>query len=170
VARFGGPFHKEDTDMRLTSFTDYSLRVLIHLAAAGGQGRATIAQVAAAFDISENHLVKVVHFLGKQGLLKNVRGRGGGFELARAPEDIVVGQVVRQTEGAAMLAQCFGDAPGDCCIADCCRLRGVLAEAAAAFNAVLDRYTLADLVANREQLARVLFIDRRAEPSAASCA
>jgi Rrf2 family nitric oxide-sensitive transcriptional repressor len=145
--------------MKLTTFTDYSLRVLIYLAAQNGQ-RSTIAQIAAAFDISENHLVKVVHFLGKQGWLANVRGKGGGLELALEPERIGLGQVVRQTEGAAVVAQCFGDTPGDCCISDCCRLRGVLAEAVTAFYAVLDRYTLADLVRNRQQLARVLFIDR----------
>lgn len=147
--------------MRLTAFTDYSLRVLIYLATRPGQ-RATIAQIAAAFAISEHHLVKVVHFLGKQGWLSNVRGKGGGLELGALPETIVIGHVVRQTEGAAVVAECFDVSGGDCSIAPSCRLRGVLGEAVAAFYDVLDRYTLADLVRNREQLARVLFFDRAA--------
>lgn len=145
--------------MRLTTFTDYSLRVLIYLATRPAQ-RATIAQVAADFDISEHHLVKVVHFLGQQGWLKNVRGKGGGLELALRPQDIGVGQVVRETEGQALVADCFGEGGGDCCIAPACRLRGVLHEALAAFEAVLDRYTLADLVSNRQELAPMLFGER----------
>jgi Rrf2 family nitric oxide-sensitive transcriptional repressor len=152
--------------MKLTAFTDYSLRVLIYLAAQPGE-RATIAQIATAFDVSENHLVKVVHFLGKQGWLANVRGKGGGLELGEAPEKIVVGRVVRETEGKAAVAECFGESGGDCQIAPNCRLRGVLGEAVTAFYAVLDRYTLADLVNNRQQLARMLFIDRPAPAKAA---
>lgn len=151
--------------MKLTSFTDYSLRVLIYLAAQPGQ-RATIAQIATAFDVSENHLVKVVHFLGRQGWLANVRGKGGGLELGAAPEKIVVGRVVRETEGTPVIAECFGESGGDCQIAPNCRLRGVLCEAVTAFYAVLDRYTLADLVNNRQQLARMLFIDRPAPAKA----
>lgn len=146
--------------MKLTTFTDYSLRVLIYLAVQPGQ-RATIAQIAAAFDVSENHLVKVVHFLGKQGYLNNVRGKGGGMELARPAQDIVVGEVVRSSEGADQVAQCFGQHGDDCVIAPQCRLRGVLKQAVAAFHRVLDGYTLADLVANREQLATVLFVPQR---------
>jgi Rrf2 family nitric oxide-sensitive transcriptional repressor len=147
--------------MKLTAFTDYSLRVLIYLAAQPGQ-RATIAQIAASFAISENHLVKVVHFLGKQGWLANVRGKGGGMQLALPPERIGLGQVVRQTEGQAVVAECFGESGGHCVIGACCRLRGVLEEAVTAFEGVLDRYTLADLVTNRKELARVLFIERPA--------
>lgn len=147
--------------MKLTAFTDYSLRVLLYLGAARGQ-RATIAQVAQAYGVSENHLMKVVHFLGKQGWLKNIRGKGGGLELALPPSRIPVGTVVRQTEGEAVVAECFGDHGGDCCLAPECLLRGVLGEAVGAFYAVLDRYTLADVVKNDEQLARVLFIPRRA--------
>ena len=151
--------------MKLTAFTDYSLRVLIYLATQPGQ-RATIAQVAAAYDVSENHLVKVVHFLGKQGWLKNVRGKGGGLELALPPERIGLGQVVRQTEGQAV-AECFGEGGGNCCIAPSCRLRGVLREAVTAFYAVLDRYSLADLVTNGQELAKVLFVPPIAHARAA---
>src|SRR5262245_13503920 len=94
--------------MRLTSFTDYSLRVLIYLAAQP-QRRATIAEIARAFDISENHLTKVVHFLGKHGWLANVRGKGGGLGLARPPQQVCVGMVIRQTEGGDLPAECFDD-------------------------------------------------------------
>lgn len=146
--------------MRLTAFTDYSLRVLIYLAAQPGR-RATIAEVSTAFEVKENHLSKVVHFLGKAGLLANVRGKGGGLELALPPERIVVGEVVRQTEGASVPAECFAENGTPCRIARSCHLRGVLQEAVDAFYAVLDRYTLADLVHNRQALAKLLFIERR---------
>lgn len=149
--------------MKLTSFTDYSLRVLIYLASQPGQ-RATIAGIAAAFAVSENHLVKVVHFLGKTGWLANVRGKGGGLALGELPERIGIGEVVRQTEGHSVVAECFGE-DGQCCIAPVCHLRGVLGEAVDAFYAVLDRYTLADLVRNRKQLASILFVDRPARPA-----
>jgi Rrf2 family nitric oxide-sensitive transcriptional repressor len=147
--------------MKLTTFTDFSLRVLIYLAAQPGR-RATIAEIARVFDVSENHLVKVVHFLGKAGWLNNVRGKGGGLELAGRPESIHIGNVVRETEGHAVLADCFGQAQTQCRIAPACRLRGVLNEALTAFYAVLDRYTLADLVANRVQLQKLLLDDERA--------
>jgi Rrf2 family transcriptional regulator, nitric oxide-sensitive transcriptional repressor len=146
--------------MKLTTFTDYSLRVLIYLAAQPKQ-RATIATIAASFEISENHLTKVVHFLGKSGWLANVRGKGGGLELAMPPEMIWIGEVVRQTEGDAVPAECFGE-DGHCSIAGICRLSGVLADAVRAFYGALDQYTLADLVHNRQALARVMFVDAAA--------
>jgi Rrf2 family nitric oxide-sensitive transcriptional repressor len=149
--------------MKLTAFTDYSLRVLIYLAAQPKR-RATIAAIASSFEVSENHLTKVVHFLGKAGWLANVRGKGGGLELAMPPELIVIGQVVRETEGGAVPAECFATGGGQCCIASICRLSGVLDEAVKAFYAALDRYTLADLVENRQALARVMFAG---EPMAA---
>jgi len=140
--------------MKLTRFTDYSLRVLIYLAAQPGR-RATIAEIAGCFDISEHHLTKVVHFLGQQGSLANARGKGGGLALADAPEAIVVGDVVRRTEGAAMPAECF-EPGGRCRIAPICRLRHVLGDAVNAFYAVLDDCTLADLAHNQRALAKVL--------------
>ena len=141
--------------VKLTSFTDYSLRVLIYVAAQP-EHRATIAEIAAAYDIKENHLTKVVHFLGKEGWLATVRGKGGGLGLARAPESIGIGAVVRRTEGADMPAECFDRESNTCRIVRACRLRGILREATEAFHAVLDRYTLADLVRNRLVLAALL--------------
>ncbi len=143
--------------MKLTAFTDYSLRVLIYLAARPDR-RATINEIATAFDVSEHHLTKVVHFLGKHGWLATVRGKGGGVGLALAPEAIGVGDVVRATEGKALPAECFGEAGGHCAIAGICHLQGVLREAVDAFYGVLDGCTLADLALNREQLTQVLFV------------
>ena len=136
--------------MRLTTFTDYSLRVLIHLATAP-EGRATIAQIAEAFGISEHHLVKVVHLLGREGILVNTRGRGGGLRLAAAPGTITVGRVVRATEGEDLPAECFDHEHDRCAISGMCRLAGVLGEAMGAFHRVLDGYTLQDLVQSRER-------------------
>ena len=141
--------------MKLTSFTDYSLRVLIYLAAEPDR-RATVAEIAAAFDIKQNHLTKVVHFLAQQGWLATVRGKGGGLQLACAPEAIGVGAVVRQTEGADLPAECFDREHNPCRITRACRLQRVLRDALQAFHAVLDRYTLADLVRNRAALVQLL--------------
>lgn len=146
--------------MRLTSFTDYSLRVLMYLAADPDR-RATIAEIATAFDISRNHLMKVVQFLGQQGLLTNVRGRSGGIELGRAPEAINIGAVVKAAEGDAVPAECFDRSSNTCGITKACRLRGVLQEAVEAFQAVLDQYSLADLLVNQKALARILMSEVR---------
>lgn len=151
--------------MKLTGFTDYSLRVLIFLAARP-ERRATIAEIATSFEVSEHHLTKVVHFLGKEGWLATVRGKGGGIGLACSPDAICVGQVIRRTEGAVVAAQCFTDDSSQCAIAPVCRLRGVLSEAIAAFYQVLDHYTLADLVANRDELVQVLFFESPASIAA----
>lgn len=145
--------------MKLTTFTDYSLRVLIYLATAADR-RVTIAQIANAFQISENHLVKVVHFLGQCGWLANARGKGGGLSLAKMPRNIGIGAVVRLTEGADQPAECFGKKVDDCAINRICRLRPVLAEAVDAFYGVLDAYTLADLIKNQKPLGKALFVDQ----------
>lgn len=151
--------------MRLTSFTDYSLRVLIFVAAKR-EGRATISDVARAFDISENHLTKVVHFLGKRGFLANVRGRGGGLALALPAKAINVAEVVRAAEGAIVPAECFDAGKPHCAIVPVCRLRGVLGEAMQAFYDVLAQYTLEDLVGDRRGLAKILFDPPRGRSAA----
>jgi Rrf2 family nitric oxide-sensitive transcriptional repressor len=144
--------------MRLTTFSDYSLRVLMYLAVDPPR-RATIAEIATSFQISESHLNKVVHFLGRNGWLANARGKGGGLSLAKAPELIHVGTIVRQAEGADLLAECFDPQTNRCVITRCCKLQGVLGEAARAFYGALDRHTLADLVQNRATLGKLLFIE-----------
>jgi len=141
--------------MRLTSFTDYSLRVLMYLAAHPDR-HTTIAAIAAAFGISESHLTKVVHHLGKKGLLTNARGRGGGVALAAAPERINLGAVIRAAEANGALVECFNTKTNHCLITPVCGLRGVLEQALDAFYRVLDRYTLADITVNRATLQAVL--------------
>jgi Rrf2 family nitric oxide-sensitive transcriptional repressor len=141
--------------MRLTAFTDYSLRVLIYLGTAP-QGLATIDRIADAYGISANHLMKVVHQLGQAGYVETVRGKGGGLRLARAPESINVGEVVRRTEDGFAVVECFEKDKPSCAIAPSCVLKLALHEAVAAFLETLDGYSLADLVKPRKALAQVL--------------
>lgn len=138
--------------MKLTGYTDYALRVLMHLAARPDR-LSSIGEIARAYGISQNHLMKVVHDLRKEGFVAAVRGRSGGIRLGRPAAEIGVGEVVRHTEDGFDLVKC-----GACRIAPACGLTGVLGEALGAFMAVLDRYTLADLVENREEaLLSILF-------------
>ena len=142
--------------MRLTVRTDYSLRVLMYAGLARGR-LATIAEMAAAYGVSQNHLMAVVHRLGTLGYLETVRGKGGGVRLARPPDAINLGEVVRRVETDMALVECFAAEPGPSCpIAPACALRGVLGEALDAFLAVLDRYTLADLLGPRRALCELL--------------
>jgi Rrf2 family transcriptional regulator, nitric oxide-sensitive transcriptional repressor len=140
--------------MRLTTFTDYSLRVLLYVATAPA-GRANIAEIARKYGVSEHHIVKVVHLLGKEGLLLNTRGRGGGLRLARLPVEINVGSVVRITEEPSELVECFSP-KGRCVIAPSCRLAGLFQEAHEAFYEVLDSFTLADLIARPRNMIQIL--------------
>lgn len=130
--------------MRLTRHTDYALRVLIHLGLQNGR-QTSIRAIAAAYDISEAHLMKVVHGLAKRGYVATSRGRGGGLKLARPPEQICIGAVVRDTEDDMALTECFA-AGNTCPIAGPCGLQSLLREALEAFLAVLDRHTLDDLL------------------------
>ena len=143
--------------MRLTSFTDYTLRTLIYLAVRPGTV-VTIADIAGAYAISGNHLMKVVHQLGLAGDITTTRGQRGGLRLARDPAAINIGAVVRRTEPDLDLVACFGDARS-CVIADGCVLRHALGAALQAFLAVLDGYTLADLAEPRQILASSLGIE-----------
>lgn len=141
--------------MRLTTFSDYTLRVLIYLALDQTK-LATIPLIAAAYGISENHLMKVVHQLALAGVVETTRGKGGGIRLARPPEEIRVGQIVRAAESTAPIVECLGEEPSACCISPACRLSGILVRAFDALYNVLDEYTLADLVGNRRALKQVL--------------
>jgi Rrf2 family transcriptional regulator, nitric oxide-sensitive transcriptional repressor len=149
--------------MRLTLHTDYALRVLIHVAIADGK-LITINDIAETFDVSKQHLMKVVHYLSQQGYLDTVRGRGGGIRLARSPRDINIGQVVRETEESLYVLGCL-ERRGYCKIERVCVLRGVLHDATQAFLAVLDGYTLADLIKPQKALASLLLLDQHAAPS-----
>lgn len=137
--------------MRLTAFTDYTLRTLIYLALRP-EKLVTIADVATAYDISANHLMKVVHHLAQAGDVATVRGQHGGLRLARPPEAIKLGDVVRRTEPDLELVTCFGEGQR-CVIQEGCVLQHALDNALQAFLVVLDGYTLADLVAPRLALA-----------------
>ena len=143
--------------MQLTLYTDYSLRVLIYLGS-NPQRMATITDIARSYGISRNHLVKVVHNLATQSFIHTSRGRGGGIVLARSPTEINIGDVVRHTEVNFHLVECFDHEHNTCPIAAACFLKGALYEAQRAFVAVLDRYTLADVVDNRDWLSAVLKI------------
>ncbi|WP_127596269.1 RrF2 family transcriptional regulator [Nitratireductor alexandrii] len=130
--------------MRLTTFSDYALRVLMYAGAAEGR-LITIEETSRVYNISRAHLMKVVNILTKTGYLRGVRGRSGGFTLALPPADINLGAVVRATEPDFALVECFATG-NQCVITGCCRLPNVLNEALTSFVKTLDRYTLADIM------------------------
>lgn len=142
--------------MQLTRHTDYSLRVLIFLAIQPEDRRTTINEIADRFEISRNHLVKVVHRMGQLGYVKTTRGKGGGLRLGAPAAEINLGDVVRHMESTLDVINCTEPV---CPVAPACELKRVLNEARDAFIEVLDRYTLADLVTNRSQLSTLLQID-----------
>ena len=133
--------------MHLTFHTDYALRLLM-LLAAEPDNRHTIEEIAQRYDISRNHLMKVTQTLAQAGFVDSFRGRAGGLRLARAPASINLGAVVRATEDDLALVECFDRESNRCAISPACGLRGPLEEALRAFLAVLDRYSLADLLQN----------------------
>lgn len=131
--------------MQLTRFTDYSLRVLIHLGN-HPDTLATVAAIAAEHGISRNHLTRVVHQLGLKGYVETARGKGGGFRLARRPDEIRIGDVVRDMESGFDLAECFRQGDSACRLLPSCALKPALAGAGRAFLTALDHYTLADML------------------------
>ncbi|MDX1597791.1 MAG: Rrf2 family transcriptional regulator [Marinobacter sp.] len=144
--------------MHITRYTDYSMRVLIYLAVQGDR-LATIQEIADSYDISKNHLMKVVHQLNKKGYIETIRGKKGGIRLHLAPEEINVGVLVRETEQDMNIVECFSS--GNACrITPVCGLKSMFAEALNAFLETLDKYTLADVVQSqhRPQLLRLLQI------------
>lgn len=143
--------------MRLTRYSDYAMRVLLYLGARP-ERHCSIAEISRAYRISQNHLMKVANDLVNAGYLASVRGRFGGIGLALAPDRINVGAVIRHTEDSFDLVDC-----GSCIIAPACGLTGALNEALAAFLAVLDGYTLADLLNRQPGLAELF---RRTAPEA----
>ncbi len=142
--------------MRLSTFTDYSLRVLIYLGLQG-ERLSTIAEIAERFGISQAHLMKVVHGLARSGYVRTVRGKGGGMELALAPRDIRLGQVIRSTEADFDLVECFDDTSA-CRIQSACALKAILGEGLEAMFETFDRYTLEDLLKKPKALLRAITV------------
>jgi Rrf2 family nitric oxide-sensitive transcriptional repressor len=142
--------------MRLTTYTDYALRVLMYLAAQP-QRKPTVGEIAKVHGISRHHLMKVVQGLSRAGFIETARGNQGGLKLNRPAAAIGLGEVVRQTEPDLDIVPCLASEGADCClISPACRLRGALHRAGASFLEVLDEYSLADLVQNREALLALL--------------
>ena len=131
--------------MQLTQFSDYSLRVVLYLAARPDHP-VSLQQISVAYGVSQHHLVKVAGRLIEAGFVTSVRGRNGGLRLSRQPDAINIGAVVRATEPHFNLVECFDQAHNACPIEKACGLKGVLREAQAAFMRELDRHTLADFL------------------------
>lgn len=140
--------------MRLASFTDYSLRVLIYLALKDKE-RSTVSEIADKYGISKNHLVKVVHNLSSLGIINSYKGKGGGITLSVAADKIMIGKLVKELEKDSHLVECFSPS-GKCVINPSCRLKKALKLAEQQFYATLDEFTLADILTNRSRLSGVL--------------
>lgn len=144
--------------VRLTVYTDYSLRTLMYLGVRGRENLVTIQEIADAYQISKNHLMKVTHDLGKHGYIETIRGRGGGIRLALEPEQINIGDVVRKTEDDFHLVECFNPEGNLCKISPECRLKFALQQALKAYLSVLDTYTLADVLVSKDILSELFGI------------
>jgi len=140
--------------MRLSSYSDYALRILIYLALRPDP-LPTIGEIAGSYGISKNHLMKVAHQLGVGGYIETVRGRGGGLRLGRPAAQIKLGEVVRFTEQDLGIVECMG-AENGCLLTPACLLRGVVGEALQAFLGVFDEYSLADITRQRRSLTALL--------------
>lgn len=147
--------------MRLTTYSDYALRVLMYLALRS-DGLSTIAEIAGSYKISEAHLMKVVHQLGVAGYIETVRGRGGGLRLAKPAETIGLAEVIRTTEPDMAIVSCLKPLNAPCMINPSCVLKRALERAQQAFMEVLEGYTLADLAAPRARLSGLLGISLNA--------
>jgi len=139
--------------MRLTTFTDIGLRALMYLATRPEGYKSSITEVTEAYDLSRNHVVKVVHQLARAGLIHSIRGKGGGIMLGKPADEIRIGQVVMALEESLQVVDCTKPV---CKILPACRLKGVLKEGMDAFIGVLDQYTLADLIGNKKDLIPLL--------------
>lgn len=140
--------------MKLTRYTDYSLRVLMYVGLRPDRS-ATMTEIAETYGISRNHVMKVVYELGQMGYLKTTRGKHGGIELGRNASEINIGRFVRDTEKNLEIVECFG-ANNECLITPACVLKLALSQALNAFLGTLDKYTLADLIAPKSELQGLL--------------
>jgi Rrf2 family nitric oxide-sensitive transcriptional repressor len=141
--------------MQLTQYTDFSFRVLIFLAQKPS-GLSTVTEIAAFHGISRNHLVKVIHNLASKGFIVTTRGRNGGMALSRAPANINLGDVARQTEPNFSIAECFDKENNRCVITPTCSLKAIFWEAKMAFLNTLDKYTLADAIVTAEPSGKTI--------------
>lgn len=137
--------------MRLTSYTNYALRTL-QLAELRGPSLVRVDDVVRVHKLARPHIVKIVHELGREDFLITVRGRNGGFKLARPADQITVGEVVRITEGPLDLVECFNPDTNTCPLIGICVLSAKIQEATRAFMAILDDLTIADISGNKQQL------------------
>lgn len=145
--------------MRLTAYTDYSLRVLTYLSIQDDR-LATIKEISEQYGISKNHLMKLVHELGKHGYVESIRGKNGGIRIGRDPAKISVGEVVRKMEKDLSIVECFDSENYDeCQILHACVLKGIMKKAIKEFLAVLDEYTIKDLIKPKAKLKKSFPID-----------
>lgn len=143
--------------MRLTTFTDYSLRVLIYLAV-NGEESTTIREIAERYGISKNHLMKVVQDLSQRGYVTAVRGKNGGLRLNTPPAEIKIGTLVRHMERDLALAECLGE-NNQCILTPACGLKSILCEALESFFTTLDNYTLEDILPGKQKAELIQILD-----------
>lgn len=147
--------------MQLTQFTDYSLRALIYIALK--KESCTIKDITKAYDISNNHMIKIIHNLAKLGIVKTIRGKNGGILMATQPDNINLGRLILQLEPHFDLVPCFNKTKANCSIIPVCKLKGILHEAQTAFMKVLENFTLADVLHNKHELSILLSIKQGPE-------
>lgn len=150
--------------MNITTFSDYTLRVLIYLASHEGE-KSTAEKIASCYDISFHHVAKAAQWLAREGYVNSERGRAGGMTLKRNSKDINIGRVVRATEAGTALVECMRADGGSCCISPSCGLKHALAEAREAFYTALEGFTLADIVSEKSALKMLLGINTPTHPS-----
>lgn len=141
--------------MRLNVQSDYALRLLMYLAV-NRDRLCTISEIAAHYEISRNHMMKVAQQLGRSGFVDTVKGRSGGLRLAQEPDQIQIGSVVRRMEGDFAIVECFTGRTNKCLITPACRLTGILSDAVSAFLMVLDQSSIADLTSGNTRLHDLL--------------
>ena len=141
--------------MNITTFSDYTLRVLIYLATHEGQ-KSTADEIARAYDISFHHVAKAAQWLAREGYVNSERGRAGGMTLRQSLSDINIGQIVKATEEGSALVDCMRANGGACCISPSCGLKYALVEAQSAFYKALENFTLADIAAEKSALKMLL--------------
>ncbi|BAC12248.1 hypothetical conserved protein [Oceanobacillus iheyensis HTE831] len=146
--------------MNLKKYTDYALRVLIFTGLKSDQELANIKEIAEVYQISQEHLRKVVHELTKMELVVTIRGRNGGIKLAKPASEINIGLLIRQLENDFVLLECFDKGTNHCVISPGCTLKHVINKALVAFFKVLEEYTLEDLIKNEEELLALMGIEK----------